>query len=61
VTADEKIPLLGVSLDDNPLSPGLRYHFTAGQRLDLSRSTPADRILRIPPAVDQHLPAQAGA
>lgn len=59
LAADEKIPLLPVSLDATPLSPGLRYFFVAGQRLDLARSTPAEQVRSILPAVDRQLPASA--
>ena len=55
LAADEKIPLLPVSLDASPLSPALRYFFVAGQRLDLTRYSPGDQIQKIAPAVDRQL------
>jgi hypothetical protein len=48
------IPLLPISLDATPLSAGLRYYFVAGQRLDLSGSTPTEQVRRIAPAVAAH-------
>jgi hypothetical protein len=47
LAADEKVPLLGVRLDLTSLSPGLRYFFVAGQRLDLADVTPAQQVSRI--------------
>jgi hypothetical protein len=57
LAADEKIPLLAVNLDATPLSPGLRYFFVAGQRLDLARLRPEERVRNIVPAVERQLPA----
>lgn len=51
LAADERIPLLPVTLDRTPLSAGLRYYFVAGQRLDLSGASPAEQVRRIAPAV----------
>ena len=59
LAADEKIPLLPVSLDGTPLSPGLRYFFVAGQRLELGRLTPAEQVQSILPAVVRQLPINA--
>jgi TIR domain len=59
IAADEKIPLLPVSLDATPLSPGLRYFFAAGQRLDLAQAAPAEQLRRILPAVGKQFPASA--
>lgn len=56
LAADEKIPLLPVTLDATPLSPALRYFFVAGHRLDLAQAAPEDQILRILPAVRRQLP-----
>jgi hypothetical protein len=56
---NEKIPLLPVSLDSSPMSPGLRYFFVAGQRLDVAGLRSADRLLKISTAVDRHLSASA--
>jgi hypothetical protein len=58
LAADEKIPLLPVSLDGTALSPGLRYFFVAGQRLDLATVDSADQVRRIVPAVAASLPAR---
>lgn len=57
LAADEKIPLLAVSLDATPLSPGLRYFFVAGQRLDLAGLGREEQVRNIVPAVERHLPA----
>jgi hypothetical protein len=57
LAADEKIPLLGVNLDAAPLSPGLRYYFVAGQRLDLARLGQEEQVRNIVPAVERQLPA----
>lgn len=53
--ADEKIPLLAAMLDGTPLSPGLRYFFVAGQRLDVAQLAPDQQMHRILPAVEQQL------
>jgi len=58
LAAGEKIPLLPVALDDSPLSPGLRYFFAAGQRLDLSGLASHERLDRNPSAVEQGFPAR---
>lgn len=55
--ADEKVPLLGVSLDATKLSPGLRYYFVAGQRLDVAQFDIHEQVRSILPAVEQQLPA----
>jgi hypothetical protein len=55
--ADEKVPLLGVSLDATKLSPGLRYYFVAGQRLDVAQFDIDGQVRSILPAVEQQLPA----
>jgi hypothetical protein len=57
LAADEKVPLLGVSLDATKLSPGLRYYFVAGQRLDVAQFDIDEQVRSILPAVDQQLPA----
>jgi hypothetical protein len=57
LAADEKIPLLAVSLDAAPLSPSLRYYFVAGQRLDLARFAPGQQVRNILPAVERQLPS----
>ena len=59
IAADEKIPMLAVSLDATPLAPGLRYFFTAGQRVDLVGLEADDRVARIVPAVAKVCPAYA--
>ena len=59
LAADEKVPLLGVSLDATRLSPGLRYYFVAGQRLDVAQFDIDEQVRSILPAVDQQLPAGA--
>lgn len=59
IAADEKIPMLAVSLDATPLAPGLRYFFTAGQRVDLIGLAADDQVARIVPAVGQACPASA--
>jgi TIR domain len=56
LAADEKIPLLPVSLDATALTPGLRYFFVAGQRLDLARFAPDEQVRNIQPAVARSLP-----
>jgi hypothetical protein len=56
LAADEKIPMLAVSLDRAPLSPALRYFFVAGQRLDLARFEPEEQLRDIVPAVERQLP-----
>jgi hypothetical protein len=55
LAADEKVPLLGVSLDATRLSPGLRYYFVAGQRLDVAQLGIDEQVRSILPAVDQQL------
>jgi hypothetical protein len=57
LAADEKIPLLAVSLDAAPLSPSLRYFFVAGQRLDLAKFEPEQQVRNILPAVERQLPS----
>lgn len=59
LAADEKIPLLPVTLDATPLSPALRYFFVAGHRLDLAQAAPEDQVLRILPAVQRQLPQRS--
>ena len=59
LAADEKIPLLPVSLDATPLAPGLRYFFVAGQRLDLSAAASGERVRRILPVVDRQFAPSA--
>ena len=56
LAADERIPLLPVTLDATPLSPALRYFFVAGHRLDLAELTPPQQVGRILPAVQRQLP-----
>lgn len=56
LAADEKIPLLPVSLDATALTPGLRYFFVAGQRLELARLAAHDQVRHIVPAVARSLP-----
>lgn len=58
LAADEKIPLLPASLDDTPLSPGLRYFFVAGQRLDLAPCDAAEQVRRIATAAAGQLPVK---
>lgn len=59
IAADEKIPMLAVSLDATPLAPGLRYFFTAGQRVDLVGLAGDDQVARIVRAVAKACPADA--
>jgi hypothetical protein len=59
IAADEKIPMLGVSLDATPLTPGLRYFFTAGQRVDLVGLRADDQVARVARAVAKACPAAA--
>jgi hypothetical protein len=56
LAADEKIPMLPVALDATPLATGLRYFFTAGQRLDLAGVEVADQVARIVPTVVERCP-----
>jgi hypothetical protein len=58
LAADEKIPLLPVSLDTAPLSPALRYYFVAGQRLDLARFESEEQLRSVLPAVEKQLLAR---
>jgi hypothetical protein len=51
----EKIPMLAVNLDTAPLSPGLKYFFVAGQRLDLARFRSGEQVGNVVPAVEQLL------
>jgi hypothetical protein len=57
LAADEKIPLLPVSLDASLLSPALRYYFVAGQRLDLTPFEPEEQVRQLLPAVEKQLHA----
>ena len=59
IAADEKIPMLAVSLDATPLAPGLRYFFTAGQRVDLVGVAGVEQVTRIVSAVARACPAAA--
>lgn len=61
LAADEKIPLLPACLDATPLSPGLRYFFVAGQRLNLAGLPVDDQLAQIVPALTRRLPADAAA
>jgi TIR domain len=56
LAADEKIPMLPVTLDATPLATGLRYFFTAGQRLDLAGLAATDQVARIVPSVLERCP-----
>jgi hypothetical protein len=55
LAADDKIPLLPVRLDATPLSPGLRYFFVPGHRLDLAGTQRSEQISKILPAVKRML------
>ena len=57
LAADEKVPLLAVSLDATKLSPGLRCYFVAAQRLDLAQFDIDEQVRSLVPAIDQQLPA----
>lgn len=61
LAADEKIPLLPACLDATPLSPGLRYFFVAGQRLNLAGLPVEDQLAQIVPALTLRLPGDAAA
>lgn len=57
IANDEKLPLFAINLDSTQLAPGLRYFFSAGQRLDVSQHDLHEKVRCIAPAVASRFPA----